>query len=316
MTPPQPSCRRAWSRSRWPRPPPAPTNRWPQFRGPVGRRRRERSGACPKAGAPPSNIVWKRRRAGHGLELARRVGRPRVRHVGRSTPARPKRRSPGCTSAANGPRLTVAASLDGHDVDFATGKVRWSKEVRNARAGRAEAPQEQLRVGDAGHRRRARLLLLRQRRPVRVRHEGQAGLVEAARTVQDALRVGHRRLARPPPRSPLHRQRQRRAVVPGGLRQADRRRGLAREPRRGQQLGDAVRLGARRPRTRSSLGHRQGALVRSDGKLLWELKGMSSISIPTPFERHGLLFISSGYVGDAAAAGVRDPPGRDRATSR
>jgi len=35
------------------------------------------------------------------------------------------------------------------------------------------------------------------------------------------------------------------------------------------------------------------------GKLLWEFKGMSSISIPTPFERHGLLFISSGYVGDA-----------------
>ncbi len=35
------------------------------------------------------------------------------------------------------------------------------------------------------------------------------------------------------------------------------------------------------------------------GTLLWEFKGMSSISIPTPFDRHGLLFISSGYVGDA-----------------
>jgi outer membrane protein assembly factor BamB len=34
------------------------------------------------------------------------------------------------------------------------------------------------------------------------------------------------------------------------------------------------------------------------GKLLWELKGMSSITIPTPFAAHGLLFISSGYVGD------------------
>jgi outer membrane protein assembly factor BamB len=34
------------------------------------------------------------------------------------------------------------------------------------------------------------------------------------------------------------------------------------------------------------------------GALLWELKGMSSITIPTPFERHGLLYISSGYVGD------------------
>src|SRR5205085_4443976 len=28
-----------------------------------------------------------------------------------------------------------------------------------------------------------------------------------------------------------------------------------------------------------------------DGKLLWELGGMSSIVIPTPFARHGLLYI-------------------------
>ncbi|HEV3116187.1 MAG TPA: PQQ-binding-like beta-propeller repeat protein, partial [Gemmataceae bacterium] len=33
-----------------------------------------------------------------------------------------------------------------------------------------------------------------------------------------------------------------------------------------------------------------------DGKLLWELGPMSSIVIPTPFARHGLLYISSGYV--------------------
>jgi outer membrane protein assembly factor BamB len=33
-----------------------------------------------------------------------------------------------------------------------------------------------------------------------------------------------------------------------------------------------------------------------NGKLLWEFKGMSTISIPTPFARHGLLFISSGYI--------------------
>jgi hypothetical protein len=34
------------------------------------------------------------------------------------------------------------------------------------------------------------------------------------------------------------------------------------------------------------------------GKLLWELTGMSSINIPTPFARNGLLYISSGYLGD------------------
>lgn len=36
-----------------------------------------------------------------------------------------------------------------------------------------------------------------------------------------------------------------------------------------------------------------------DGKLLWELHGMSIIAIPTPFAAHGLLFVTSGYVLDA-----------------
>jgi len=35
-----------------------------------------------------------------------------------------------------------------------------------------------------------------------------------------------------------------------------------------------------------------------DGKLLWELGGMSSIAIPTPFSKFGLLYVTSGYVGD------------------
>jgi outer membrane protein assembly factor BamB len=35
-----------------------------------------------------------------------------------------------------------------------------------------------------------------------------------------------------------------------------------------------------------------------EGKLLWELGGMSSITIPTPCARHGLLYVSSGYVLD------------------
>jgi outer membrane protein assembly factor BamB len=34
------------------------------------------------------------------------------------------------------------------------------------------------------------------------------------------------------------------------------------------------------------------------GDLLWELTGMSSIAIPTPFTEFGLLYIASGYVGD------------------
>ena len=35
-----------------------------------------------------------------------------------------------------------------------------------------------------------------------------------------------------------------------------------------------------------------------DGKPLWSLRGMSSIAIPTPLAGEGLLFVTSGYVGD------------------
>jgi outer membrane protein assembly factor BamB len=35
-----------------------------------------------------------------------------------------------------------------------------------------------------------------------------------------------------------------------------------------------------------------------NGKPLWELKGMSTIAIPTPFTKFGLLYVTSGYVGD------------------
>lgn len=35
-----------------------------------------------------------------------------------------------------------------------------------------------------------------------------------------------------------------------------------------------------------------------NGKLLWELTGMSSIAIPTPFSKFGLVYIASGYVMD------------------
>ena len=35
-----------------------------------------------------------------------------------------------------------------------------------------------------------------------------------------------------------------------------------------------------------------------EGGLLWEIGGMSSIVAPTPFSRFGLLYVSSGYIGD------------------
>jgi len=36
-----------------------------------------------------------------------------------------------------------------------------------------------------------------------------------------------------------------------------------------------------------------------DGSLLWSFKGLNSITIPQPFSEHGMLYVTSGYVGDA-----------------
>jgi len=38
-----------------------------------------------------------------------------------------------------------------------------------------------------------------------------------------------------------------------------------------------------------------------DGRLLWELRGMTTLTVPTPFAAHGLVYVSSGYPG----AGLR-----------
>ncbi|MBI3697586.1 MAG: PQQ-binding-like beta-propeller repeat protein [Acidobacteria bacterium] len=46
-----------------------------------------------------------------------------------------------------------------------------------------------------------------------------------------------------------------------------------------------------------------------DGKLLWELHGMSSIVIPTPFSAAGLLYLASGYVGDQVRPAYAVRPG-------
>ena len=55
-------------------------------------------------------------------------------------------------------------------------------------------------------------------------------------------------------------------------------------------------------------------LVRSydlDGRELWRFRGMNSISIPQPFSAHGLLYVMSGYVGDAVRPVYAIRPGAE-----
>jgi outer membrane protein assembly factor BamB len=46
-----------------------------------------------------------------------------------------------------------------------------------------------------------------------------------------------------------------------------------------------------------------------NGELLWELKGMTWIAIPTPLARHGLLYVTSGFPGDSVRPAYAIRPG-------
>jgi outer membrane protein assembly factor BamB len=56
-------------------------------------------------------------------------------------------------------------------------------------------------------------------------------------------------------------------------------------------------------------GTRKVRSYNLDGKLLWEFGGMSSIVIPTPFSKFGLLYVCSGYVGDKSRPVFAIKPG-------
>ena len=85
----------------------------------------------------------------------------------------------------------------------------------------AHPPQEQLRLRDSGHRRQACVRAVRIRGPVLPRSPGQGGLVAADATPQDALWLGHLRLASLAPRSGVCGERQRRGFDLECLRRQD-----------------------------------------------------------------------------------------------
>ena len=78
----------------------------------------------------------------------------------------------------------------------------------------------------------------------------------------DPQRVGHGVVAGAPRRPRLPRRRQRGAVVPRGPERRDRSRAVAHRPRRGEQLVDPLRLGARRAHRDRHHRHRPGAVLR------------------------------------------------------
>ena len=139
------------------------------------------------------------RRSRHGLELAGRLGRSHLHHVGdqRRQGSRAGARVSTTRATSTARRKRRRPPLDGLRHRLQDRQDPLEARAARRRAADPAAHQEQLRVGDGGHRRRARLRVLRQHRSARrARHEGQGRLDEGARRVQRTAGVRDRPLAR------------------------------------------------------------------------------------------------------------------------
>ncbi len=143
------------------------------------------------------NVAWKTDHAGTRLVEPDRVGRQDLSSPRASTRARPKSRRRDCISAASG-RSRRSPSTSGTSIclDLNDGQHPVGANGAQGRAGHAHPHQEQLRLGNARDRRRAGVCLLRQRGRVLLRPGRQAALEERDRAAQDAIWLGHGRLAR------------------------------------------------------------------------------------------------------------------------
>ena len=74
---------------------------------------------------------------------------------------------------------------------------------------------------------------------------------------------------------------------------------LARRPRRGQQLGHAVHLGEQRPHRDRHRRHRQGALLRPRRRAAVGAHRHDLDHVAHAVRKHGLLYVSSGFLADA-----------------
>ena len=170
-------------------------DQWPQFRGPG-------AGVVPDDPGAARHLERDRERRledrhpGPRLELADRLGRSHLPDVGNQRRQGSRRRSRASTI-----RATTTATGGGRSaLDGLRRRLQDRQGPLGARAAQGAPPllrahQEQLRVGNAGHRRRARLRLLRQHRPGRrARLQGQRRLDEERRRLQ------RRRRSSAPPR--------------------------------------------------------------------------------------------------------------------
>jgi len=97
--------------------------------------------------------------------------------------------------------------------DANSGKLKWEREAHNGSPFGGRHRKNTFCVGDAGHRRRASLRVLRERRTIRVFARRQVAVDDEVRSAADVPRLRHGGFADRQRRACLRRPRQRRAIL-------------------------------------------------------------------------------------------------------
>ena len=222
------------------------------------------------------------------LVVADRLGQPGLPDDGGQQRRIGDARARACTSAAT-VRSRVAVQLDYRVLclDLASGKMLWERTVHRGPAEQPDSREEQLRLGDARDRWRARLRLFRQPGPVLSR-SGRARRCGRGRSRPHATRNGWGTAASPV----LHGDRL--YIVNDNDEESyllastsTPARNVARCPRREEQLVHAFHLAERPAHGDRHPGTGKVRAYDLEGKLLWWFAGMSSITIATPYADQG-----------------------------
>ena len=277
---------------------PAVSDRWPQFRGPDAGVVAD-DPALPETWSATENVRWRADVAGVGwsspIVWGDHVFVTSVEVEGETTAPKPGFYAPGAV-------LTTSAAVHRwmvHDFDFRTGARRWSRELHRAsppapkHLKNSYASETPVTDGERVYVYFGHLGLFA------LDMTGRPVWSAAPRAGDDAQRLGHGVVAGAAWRPGVHRERPRRPVVHRRVRCRNRTAGVARESRRGDELVDAVRVGACRANGDRDGRHRSGPLIRS--------RRPRAVVAHRHVEHHHsdavrarrALYLSSGYIGDS-----------------
>ena len=292
---------------------------WPRFRGAEGGVAAD-DPRLPDAWGPSQNIVWQIDVPGWSWSSPVVWGDHVFVTTAVNTAEADKAdgRSRRTSPASSGGPMTfkdIAAPSAPHrwvlyDIDFKTGRIRWEREVTKAVPAQLEAPEKQLCLGDASDRRRASVCVIRPSRLVRIpsRMESRCGRSHCAPF--EMLRgFGTAK-------SPVVDD-ERVYIVNDNEEQSfiaayDKRTGAESWRVNRKETSNWTTPYVWKNERRTGIVTAGTGGVQSfgvDGKLLWQLTGMSTFAVPSPFSAGGLLYVTSGYTANPRRRAYAIRPG-------